>query len=80
MNDYDCSNVLVYKLGGTSLDLAVINVIGGMYHLRTSYRDTTVGGHIVDDLLIDHFAVEFLRYLSKFERVLLQLLIDFCKI
>ena len=55
------SNVLIYKLGGTSLELCVISVCGGMYRVVSSHSDRTKGGNVMDELLAEHFATEFQR-------------------
>ena len=57
-----CSNVLVYKLGGTSLELTVIAVCGGMYRIVSTYYDATMGGGVIDHILAEHFAAEFQRF------------------
>ncbi|KAI0211319.1 Heat shock 70 kDa protein 14 [Lamellibrachia satsuma] len=58
--DESC-NVLIYKLGGTSLELCVIAVCGGMYRVASSHCDTTTGGSVIDKILAEHFASEFQR-------------------
>ena len=54
--------MLVYKLGGTSLELTVIAVCGGMYRIVSTYCDATMGGGVIDHILAEHFAAEFQRF------------------
>ena len=53
--------VLVFRLGGTSLELTIIAVSGGMYRTVAYYRNEDIGGKIIDDIIIEHFANEFQR-------------------
>lgn len=51
--------VLVYRLGGTSLDVTVIAVSGGMYRVVATENDSSLGGKKIDELLAQHLAAEF---------------------
>jgi len=51
--------VLVYRFGGTSLDVTVLAVSGGMYRVLATENDTTLGGIKFDELLARHLAAEF---------------------
>ncbi|XP_020606283.1 heat shock 70 kDa protein 14-B-like [Orbicella faveolata] len=53
--------VLVYRLGGTTLDVTVLAVNGGMYRVVSTEHDTTLGGIKFDELLSQHLAAEFQR-------------------
>ncbi|XP_044172882.1 heat shock 70 kDa protein 14-like [Acropora millepora] len=51
--------VLVYRLGGTSCDVTVIAVNGGMYRVVAVENDASLGGIKFDELLAQHLASEF---------------------
>ena len=53
--------VLVYRFGGTSLDVTVIAVSGGMYRVVATESDASLGGIKLDELLAQHLAAEFQR-------------------
>ncbi|KAJ7383631.1 Heat shock 70 kDa protein 14 [Desmophyllum pertusum] len=53
--------VLVYRLGGTTLDVTIVAVNGGMYRIVATENDTTLGGVKFDELLAQHLAAEFQR-------------------
>lgn len=56
-----CSLVLVFRVGHQSLDLTVVQVINGMYHVLASHSDPKTGGHLIDDVVVEYFASEFQR-------------------
>lgn len=51
--------MLVYRLGGTSCDVTVIAVNGGMYRVVAVENDSSLGGIKFDELLAQHLASEF---------------------
>ncbi|XP_070557626.1 heat shock 70 kDa protein 14-like [Ptychodera flava] len=53
------SNVIVYHLGGTVLDVTVLSVNGGMYRVLANIHDTTHGGEQLTDLLVEFCAADF---------------------
>ncbi|KAL9603566.1 MAG: hypothetical protein Q9219_001069 [cf. Caloplaca sp. 3 TL-2023] len=53
--------IVVADLGGTRSDVAVIASRGGMYSILSTSHDYEVGGAQLDQVLIDHFAKEFLK-------------------
>ena len=53
----------MYRLGGTTLDVTVLVVNGGMYRVAAAESDTTLGGRKFDELLAHHLAAEFQRFL-----------------
>ncbi|KAF7246626.1 Heat shock 70 kDa protein 14 [Varanus komodoensis] len=55
------SNVLVYKLGGTSLSITVIEVNSGLYRVLSTNTDDTIGGICFTEALAQHLASEFQR-------------------
>ncbi|XP_051486193.1 heat shock 70 kDa protein 14 isoform X3 [Apus apus] len=55
------SNVLVYKLGGTSLSITVIEVNSGIYRVLATNTDDSIGGVCFTEALAQHLASEFQR-------------------
>lgn len=53
----------MYRLGGTTLDVTVLAANGGMYRVVATEHDTTLGGIKFDELLSQHLAAEFQRFL-----------------
>ena len=53
--------IVVADLGGTRSDIAVIVSRGGMYTVLSTAHDYESGGFQLDQVLIDHFAKEFIR-------------------
>lgn len=52
-------------LGGARSDVAVIAVRGGMYSILATTHDYNLGGAALDDVLVEHFAKEFLKKHGK---------------
>lgn len=55
------SHVLVYKLGGASLSVTVMQVNGGIFRVLNSHTDHTIGGESFTEALAQHLATEFKR-------------------
>jgi len=53
--------VVVADLGGTRSDIAVIASRGGMYSILATAHDYDFNGAKLDEVLIDHFAKEFIK-------------------
>lgn len=53
--------VVVADLGGTRSDVAVVASRGGMYSILATAHDYSLGGTQLDEVLIDHFAKEFIK-------------------
>lgn len=53
--------VVVADLGGTRSDISVIASRGGMYSILATAHDYALGGAQLDQVLIDHFAKEFIK-------------------
>ena len=53
--------IVVADLGGTRSDIAVIASRGGMYSILATAHDYEFAGVHLDQVLIDHFAKEFIR-------------------
>ncbi|CAN6250700.1 unnamed protein product [Urochloa humidicola] len=48
-------NVLVFDLGGGTLDVSVLTIDGGVFEVRATSGDTHLGGEDFDQRLMDHF-------------------------
>lgn len=55
------SNVLVFKLGGTSLSLSIMEVNSGMYRVLSTNTSDNIGGAHFTDSLAQYLASEFQR-------------------
>ncbi|KAF0039183.1 hypothetical protein F2P81_009667 [Scophthalmus maximus] len=55
------SHVLVYKLGGTSLSVTVLQANGGMFRVLNTHTDHSIGGESFTQALAQHLAAEFKR-------------------
>uniref|UniRef100_A0A9J8CGD1 Heat shock protein 14 n=1 Tax=Cyprinus carpio carpio TaxID=630221 RepID=A0A9J8CGD1_CYPCA len=55
----DRSHVLVYKLGGTSLSVTILEVNSGMYRVLATQTDHRTGGESFTHELAQHLAAEF---------------------
>lgn len=64
------SLVLVYHLGGRTLQVTLISVNSGIYRIMDSIFDNSIGGEKFDDALVDHLATEFKRLVKIFYFVL----------
>ncbi|KAH7381660.1 chaperone protein dnaK [Pyrenochaeta sp. MPI-SDFR-AT-0127] len=53
--------VVVADLGGTRSDIAVVASRGGIYTILATLHDYEVSGFKLDQVLMDHFAKEFLK-------------------
>lgn len=53
--------VVVADLGGTRSDVAIIASRGGMYTILATEHDYSLGGAQLDQILMDHFAKEFIK-------------------
>ena len=55
-------NVLIFDLGGGTLDVSILTVSdGSMFEVRSTAGDTHLGGEDFDNRLVDHFVNEFKR-------------------
>ncbi|KAJ5499673.1 Heat shock protein 70 family [Penicillium expansum] len=53
--------VVVADFGGTRSDVAVVASRGGMYTILATAHDYELGGASLDQIIIDHFAKEFMK-------------------
>ena len=57
-NDEDM-NIMVYDLGGGTLDVTIMEFGGGVFEVRATSGDTQLGGTDMDNVLIQYLANEF---------------------
>lgn len=53
--------IVIADLGGTRSDIAIIASRGGLYSILASTHDYETAGAQLDQLLVDHFAKEFIK-------------------
>jgi len=54
-----CSQCLVYRLGGETLDVTVVQVNAGMYTITGTVHKSNLGGNMFTRILADYLAGEF---------------------
>jgi molecular chaperone DnaK (HSP70) len=59
--DHTDKIVVVADYGGNRSDVAVIALRGGMYSILATAHDYDLGGVKLDQVLVDHFAKEFIK-------------------
>lgn len=52
-------NVVVADIGATRADVSVISVRGGLFTILATQHDYSLGGTMLDDVLVEHFGKEF---------------------
>uniref|UniRef100_A0A6C0CDT5 Heat shock protein 70 n=1 Tax=viral metagenome TaxID=1070528 RepID=A0A6C0CDT5_9ZZZZ len=60
-NNSEEQNVLIFDLGGGTFDVSLLNIDEGIFEVRATAGDTHLGGEDFDNLLMQHFMVEFKR-------------------
>jgi heat shock protein 1/8 len=58
-------NVLVVDLGGDTLDVSILTIVGGVFEVKAIAGDTHLGGEDFDSRLVNHFSAEFRRKHKK---------------
>jgi len=54
-------NVLVFDLGGGTLDISLLTIEGGIFKVKAVAGDTHLGGEDFDSRLVNHFVAEFIQ-------------------
>ena len=54
-------NFVVFDFGGATLDVSVLGVENGLLTLLSTVTNFEIGGDMIDQKLVDHFAKEFQR-------------------
>ena len=58
-SDEDDMNIMVYDLGGGTLDVTIMEFGGGVFEVRSTSGDTQLGGTDMDNVLLKYLADEF---------------------
>lgn len=51
--------VAVYDLGGGTFDISILEIAGGVFELKTTNGDTSLGGEDADHVIFEHLVAEF---------------------
>ena len=57
--DEEDINIMVYDLGGGTLDVTIMEFGGGVFEVRSTSGDTQLGGTDMDNVLLNYLADEF---------------------
>ena len=57
--DEDEINIMVYDLGGGTLDVTIMEFGGGVFEVKSTSGDTQLGGTDMDNVLLNYLADEF---------------------
>ncbi len=83
-NDSKDKNVLIYDLGGGTLDVTVLYMTLGMLEVKSTSGDTHLGGEDFDNHLADYCLIDFARKTFKPKTILndkeVSELLEYCKI
>lgn len=58
-------NVLIFDLGGGTLDVSLLNIEKGLFNVKAIAGDTHLGGEDFDSEMVSHFVSEFQRKYKK---------------
>ena len=58
-SEEDDMNIMVYDLGGGTLDVTIMEFGGGVFEVRSTSGDTKLGGTDMDNVLLKYLADEF---------------------
>jgi heat shock protein 1/8 len=61
----DEKNVLVFDLGGGTLDVSILTIENDIFEVKATAGNTHLGGEDFDSRLVDHFSAEFRRKHKK---------------
>merc|ERR1739838_259603 len=59
------TNVLIFDLGGGTLDVSILSIEDGIFEVKSTAGDTHLGGEDFDNRLVEHFIKEFQRKHKK---------------
>ena len=54
-------NVLIFDMGGGTFDCSLLTIEDGIFEVKATAGDTHLGGEDFDNILVQHFAIEFKR-------------------
>ncbi|KAI3997568.1 hypothetical protein MKX01_029399 [Papaver californicum] len=53
------NNVLIFDLGGGTIDVSILTISGGIFKVQATAGDTHLGGEDFDNRMLNHFVQEF---------------------
>merc|ERR1719453_1137768 len=59
MDKKDDQVIAVYDLGGGTFDISILEVSGGVFEVKATNGDTSLGGEDVDHIVLQHLVSEF---------------------
>jgi L1 cell adhesion molecule like protein len=60
-NNEEEKHVLIFDLGGGTFDVSLLNIDDGIFEVKATAGDTHLGGEDFDNILVQHFIMEFKR-------------------
>uniref|UniRef100_A0A2K5CU15 Heat shock cognate 71 kDa protein n=1 Tax=Aotus nancymaae TaxID=37293 RepID=A0A2K5CU15_AOTNA len=58
-------DVLIFDLGGGTFDVSIFTIEDGLFEVKSTARDTHLGGEDFDNRMVNHFIAEFKRKQKK---------------
>merc|ERR1719291_1518272 len=59
MEAADGQTIAVYDLGGGTFDISILEISGGVFEVKATNGDTSLGGEDIDHVVCDYFISEF---------------------
>merc|ERR1711972_889026 len=59
MDKKDDQIIAVYDLGGGTFDISILEISGGVFEVKATNGDTSLGGEDLDHLILQHLTSEF---------------------
>jgi molecular chaperone DnaK len=59
MEAKDGQTIAVYDLGGGTFDISILEISGGVFEVKATNGDTSLGGEDLDHIVIQHLVAEF---------------------
>jgi molecular chaperone DnaK len=59
MEAKDGQTIAVYDLGGGTFDISILEISGGVFEVKATNGDTSLGGEDLDHIILQHFVAEF---------------------
>merc|ERR1719160_2462266 len=56
MEAKDGQTIAVYDLGGGTFDISILEISGGVFEVKATNGDTSLGGEDLDVVIVDHLA------------------------
>merc|ERR1712232_137547 len=61
MDAKDGQTIAVFDLGGGTFDVSILEISGGVFEVKATNGDTSLGGEDLDHLILQHLTAEFKR-------------------